>query len=39
MSTLVQVYLFTAYASLTLTGVINNTGAAFSDRNEQQYRY
>jgi len=29
MSTSVHVYLFPAYTSLTLTGVINRTGAAF----------
>jgi len=29
MSTSIHVYLSTAYTSLTLTGVINHTGAAF----------
>jgi len=29
MSTSVHVYLFTAYTSLSMTGVINHTGSAF----------
>jgi len=40
-----HVYLFTAYTSLNLTGVINHTGASrsheqrFNDGTEQRYRY
>jgi len=41
----VHVYLVIAYTSLTLTGVINHTGASrsheqrFNDATEQRYRY
>jgi len=45
MSTLFNVYLFTAYTTLNLTGVINHTGASRNYKQrvnrgtEQQYRY